>query len=57
MGTTLLTKGLEFDTVAVLDAHKFKNPENFYVAITRASKKLVIFKNNKILSAYEKKIL
>jgi DNA helicase-2/ATP-dependent DNA helicase PcrA len=30
-GTTLLTKGLEFDTVAVLDAHKFKCLENFYV--------------------------
>ncbi|MBA7568460.1 hypothetical protein ES708_10189 [subsurface metagenome] len=52
IGTTLLTKGLEFDTVAVLDAHKFKCPKNFYVAITRACKKLIIFTNNKILSPY-----
>jgi DNA helicase-2/ATP-dependent DNA helicase PcrA len=53
IGTTLLTKGLEFSTVAVLDAHKFKCPKNFYVAITRASKKLIIFTNNKILSPYK----
>jgi len=53
IGTTLLTKGLEFDTVVVLDAHKFKCPKNFYVAITRASKKLIIFTNNKILSPYK----
>lgn len=53
IGTTLLTKGLEFDTVAVLDAHKFKCPKNFYVAITRACRKLIIFTNNKILSPYE----
>jgi len=53
IGTTLLTKGLEFDTVAVLDAHKFKCPKNFYVAITRACKKLIIFTNNKILSPYQ----
>ncbi|MBI2470628.1 MAG: AAA family ATPase [Planctomycetes bacterium] len=52
IGTTLLTKGLEFDTVAVLDAHKFKCPKNFYVAITRACRKLIIFTNNKILSPY-----
>ena len=53
IGTTLLTKGLEFDTVAVLDVHKFKCPKNFYVAITRASKKLIIFTNNKVLSPYK----
>jgi DNA helicase-2/ATP-dependent DNA helicase PcrA len=53
IGTTLLTKGLEFDTVAVLDAHKFNCPKNFYVAITRACKKLIIFTNNKILSPYQ----
>jgi len=57
IGTTLLTKGLEFDTVVILDVHKFKCPKNFYVAITRASKRLIIFTNNKILSPYEKKIL
>jgi len=53
IGTTLLTKGLEFDTVAVLDAHKFKCRRNFYVAITRACKRLIIFTNNKVLSPYE----
>lgn len=52
IGTTLLIKGLEFDTVAVLDVHKFKCPKNFYVAITRACRKLIIFTNNKILSPY-----
>ncbi len=52
IGTTLLTKGLEFDTVAVLDAHNFKCRKNFYVAITRACKKLIIFTNNKILFPY-----
>lgn len=43
IGTTLLTKGLEFDTVAVLNAHKFDNYKHFYVAITRACKRLIIF--------------
>lgn len=52
IGTTLLTKGLEFDTVAVLDTHNFKCPKNFYVAITRACRRLIIFTNNKILSPY-----
>lgn len=43
IGTTLLTKGLEFDTVVILDAHKFDCPKNFYVALTRCCKNLVIF--------------
>lgn len=42
IGTTLLTKGLEFDTVLILDADKFASPKHFYVAITRACKKLII---------------
>lgn len=42
IGTTLLTKGLEFDTVLILDAHNFNCPKHFYVALTRACKKLVI---------------
>lgn len=46
IGTTALTKGLEFDTVAILDAHEFICPKNFYVAITRASKRLIIFTKN-----------
>jgi len=42
LGTTLLTKGLEFDTVLVLHADRFTCPKNFYVAITRASKRLIV---------------
>lgn len=41
-GTTLLTKGLEFDTVIIWDAHKFEDAKNFYVAISRACNKLII---------------
>lgn len=41
-GTTLLTKGLEFDTVIVYDANKFEDAKNFYVAISRACKKLIV---------------
>lgn len=41
-GTTLLTKGLEFDTVIIWDAHKFEDTKNFYVAISRACNKLII---------------
>ena len=53
IGTTLLTKGLEFDTVVVLDTHNFKCPKNFYVAITRACKRLIIFTKDLILSPYK----
>lgn len=41
IGTTLLTKGLEFDTVIVMDAHKFSDVKNFYVAISRACRQLI----------------
>lgn len=50
IGTTLLTKGLEFDTVVVLNTHRFEDFKHFYVAITRACKKLVIFSENEILN-------
>lgn len=43
IGTTLLTKGLEFDTVAILNAHRFECPKHLYVALTRCCKKLIIF--------------
>jgi hypothetical protein len=43
IGTTLLTKGLEFDTVVILDAHKFECPKHLYVAMTRCCVKLIIF--------------
>lgn len=46
IGTTLLTKGLEFDTVVILNAQKIDCPKNFYVAVTRATKRLVVFSNN-----------
>lgn len=41
IGTTLLTKGLEFDVVVVLNAHKF-DKKNLYVALTRARKRLIV---------------
>jgi len=50
IGTTLLTKGLEFQTVVILNAHKFECPKNLYVALTRASKKLIIFGTSSVLS-------
>jgi len=46
IGTTLLTKGLEFDTVVILDADKFDCPKHLYVALTRCCKNLVIFSGN-----------
>lgn len=50
IGSTLLTKGLEFDTVVILNAQKFECPKNFYVALTRASKRLVIFSDSDEIS-------
>lgn len=50
IGTTLLTKGLEFETVVVLDVHKFKDPKNLYVALTRASKRLIVFSERSEIS-------
>lgn len=52
LGTTLLTKGLEFDTVVILDAHRFSCPKHFYVAVTRCCKQLVIFSDGKKFSPY-----
>lgn len=52
IGTTLLTKGLEFDVVIVLNAHLFSNPKHLYVALTRASKKLIVISQNSILNPY-----
>lgn len=50
IGTTLLTKGLEFDIVVILDAHKISCPKHLYVAMTRACKRLIVFTEKKILS-------
>jgi DNA helicase-2/ATP-dependent DNA helicase PcrA len=52
IGTTLLTKGLEFDVVVVLNAHQFSNPRHLYVALTRASKKLIVISQNPIIKPY-----
>ena len=53
IGTTLLTKGLEFETVAILNAHKFECPKHLYVALTRASKRLIIFTERANLKPYK----
>ena len=50
IGTTLLTKGLEFDAVIIWGAHRFIDRKNFYVAISRAKKSLVIYTTDKVLS-------
>lgn len=50
IGTTLLTKGLEFDSVIVLNAHKFEDEKNLYVALSRASKNLIIISEKSKLS-------
>jgi DNA helicase-2/ATP-dependent DNA helicase PcrA len=52
IGTTLLTKGLEFDTVVLLDAHRFDSPEHLYVALTRCCKRLIIFTEELVLTPY-----
>lgn len=49
LGTTLLTKGLEFDNVVVLNAHEFKCPKHLYVALTRASKRLIVISENRTI--------
>ena len=50
IGTTLLTKGLEFDTVIIMNAHKFSDAKNFYVAISRACKRLVFVTDSSTVS-------
>ena len=50
IGTTLLTKGLEFDTVAILDAHKFSDKKNLYVALTRGAKEVIVFSDTRNIS-------
>lgn len=49
IGTTLLTKGLEFDAVVIVDADSILDAKNFYVAISRACKKLIIFTQKTVL--------
>lgn len=49
IGTTLLTKGLEFDTVVLIEADKITSAKDFYVAISRACKELHIFTSSTTL--------
>ena len=48
IGSTLLTKGLEFDDVIVIDAHNILDKNNLYVALTRAAKRLIIYSKEPI---------
>ena len=52
IGTTLLTKGLEFDNVVILNAQLFNDPRHLYVAFTRCCKRLVVIANNPVLHPY-----
>ena len=54
IGTTLLTKGLECETVIILNADKFPDEKHLYVAISRCSKRLIIASDKAILSPYRK---
>ncbi|MCP4370576.1 MAG: UvrD-helicase domain-containing protein [Deltaproteobacteria bacterium] len=53
IGTTLLTKGLEFDTIAIMDTDKFDCPKHLYVALTRGCKNLFVFSSQNVLSPYK----
>lgn len=53
IGTTLLTKGLEFDTVVLIEADRINSSQDFYVAISRACKEVHIFTSS--LSLHFKK--
>lgn len=50
VGSTLLVKGLEFDNVVILYPEKLSSKEDFYVAISRASKKVTIITEKEELS-------
>jgi DNA helicase-2/ATP-dependent DNA helicase PcrA len=52
LGTTLLTKGLEFDIVVILDANKYDHPKHLYVAISRCCKRLIIFSETPVLNPF-----
>lgn len=53
IGTTLLTKGLECDTVIILDAHRFPNEKHLYVALSRCTQRLIVASESPILSPYK----
>lgn len=50
VGTTLLTKGLEFDTVVVMNPNEFSNKKHLYVALSRAVRNLIIISTSKNIS-------
>lgn len=54
IGTTLLTKGLECDTVIVLNAHQFPDEKHLYVALSRCSNNLIVASDEAVLSPYKK---
>lgn len=54
IGTTLLTKGLECDTVVLLEEDPF-DYKNQYVALTRGSKNVIVFQINKPKNKNKKK--
>jgi len=54
--TTLLTKGLEFDTVIVLAADRFIDPRNLYVALSRCCKRLIVVFKRSILECLKSEI-
>lgn len=52
IGTTLLTKGLEFDNVLVLNAQDIKDPRHLYVALSRCRRRLVVITDRYVLHPY-----
>lgn len=56
IGTTLLTKGLECDTVVLLEEEPF-DFKNQYVALTRGSKQVFVFQITKTRKSKKKKKL
>lgn len=47
VGTTLLTKGLEFETVIIINPNILKNEKHLYVALTRATHNLIVISTSK----------
>lgn len=54
VGNPLLTKGLEFETVLIVNAHQFKSRKQLYVAMTRATKFLGVCSPNPVLGPFDK---
>ena len=52
IGTTLLTKGLEFCDVVVLNAQQFTDPKHLYVALTRSCERLIVVSDSAVLHPY-----